>query len=144
MGAAIGRDFAYELLASVAQRSERQLQDALHRLVNAGLVFQRGVFPEATFLFKHALVQDAAYGTLLRGPRQALHRQIAKALETHSPETMENRPELLAQHYTEAGLVEKSVVYWGKAGRRSVARSAMGGSSHSIPKGAGPTGAIAQ
>jgi predicted ATPase len=125
VGAAIGRDFAYELLASVAQRSEWQLQAALHRLVNAGLVFQRGVFPEATFLFKHALVQDAAYGTLLRGPRQALHRQIAKALETHSPETMENRPELIAQHYRDAGLVERSVVYWGKAGRRSVARSAM-------------------
>jgi class 3 adenylate cyclase/predicted ATPase len=125
VAAAIGRDFPYELLASVAQRSERQLQDALHRLVSAGLVFQHGAFPDATFLFKHALVQDAAYGTLLRGPRQALHGQIAKALETHSPETMENRPEILAQHYAEAGVVEKSVVCWGKAGRRSVVRSAM-------------------
>jgi class 3 adenylate cyclase/predicted ATPase/DNA polymerase III delta prime subunit len=135
VSAAIGRDFAYELLASVAQRSERQLQDALRRLVNAGLVFQRGVFPDATFLFKHALVQDAAYGTLLRGPRQALHRQIAKALETHSPETMENRPELLAQHYAEAGLVEKSVAYWGKAGHRSAGRSAMAEAAIQFRKG---------
>ena len=73
----------------------------LRRLVDAGLVFQRGVPPDAVFLFKHALVQDAAYSTLLRGLRQALHAQIAQALETHSPELMDSQPELFAQHYAE-------------------------------------------
>jgi predicted ATPase len=88
-------------------------------------VFQRGVPPEATFLFKHALVQDTAYSMLLRGPRQALHARIARALETHSPELMDSQPELFAQHYAEAGLVEKSVDHWAKAGHRSAARSAI-------------------
>ena len=86
IGAAIGRDFSYELLATVAQRGKAELQDALSQLVDAGLVFQRGIFPDATFLFKHALVQDASYGTPLRGPRRALHAQIAEVLETQSPE----------------------------------------------------------
>jgi predicted ATPase len=125
IGAAIGREFSYELLAAVARRGKAELQDALHLLVDAGLVFQRGVPPDAVFLFKHALVQDAAYGTLLRGLRQALHAQIALALETRSPEIGDSQPELLAQHYTEAGLVEKSILYWGKAAHRSTARSAM-------------------
>ena len=85
VGAAIGRDFSYELLAGAARRTETELQDALDRLADAGLVFRRGVQPEATFLFKHALVQDTAYGMLLRGPRQALHARIAQALETRFP-----------------------------------------------------------
>jgi predicted ATPase len=125
IGAAIGRDFSYELLAAVARRRTAELQDALSHLVDAGLVFQHGMPPDSTFLFKHALVQDAAYGTLLRGPRRVLHAQIAEALETHSTEVIDSQPELLAQHYAEAGLVEKSIVFWGKAGRRSTARSAM-------------------
>jgi predicted ATPase len=125
IGAAIGRDFSYELLAAVAPRNKAELQDALSLLVDARLVFQRGVPPDAFFLFKHALVQDAAYGTLLRGPRRVLHAQIAEALETHSIEILDSQPELLAQHYAEAGLVEKSSVFWGKAGRRSTARSAV-------------------
>jgi class 3 adenylate cyclase/predicted ATPase len=125
IGAAIGREFSYELLAEIAQRGEAELQDALTRLVEAGLVFQRDAPLEATFLFKHALVQDAAYGTLLRGPRQALHSRIAETIETHFPEIIDSQPELLAQHYTEAGRVEKSIAYWGKAGHRSAARSAM-------------------
>jgi predicted ATPase len=86
-------------------------------------------------MFKHALVQDAAYGTLLRGPRRQLHAQIAKALEIHSPELMDIQPELLAQHYSEAVLVEKSVDYWGKAGRRSAARSAMAEAAAQFQKG---------
>ena len=135
IGAAIGRDFPYELLAAVAQRSEAKLQDALSRLTDAGLVFQRGVPPNATFLFKHALVQDAAYSTLLRGPRQALHAQIAESLETHSPETVDSQPELLAQHYEQAGLVAKSVAYWGKAGQRSAIRSAMAEAAAQFQKG---------
>jgi predicted ATPase len=125
IGAAIGREFSYELVASVAELPEERLQEALHRLVAAGLVFQRGMLPAAEYLFKHALVQDTAYGTLLRGPRRQLHARIAAALAAHSPELMDTQPELFAQHYAEAGLVEKSVAYWGKAGRRSAARSAM-------------------
>ena len=125
IGAAIGREFSYELAASVGELAEERLQDALQRLVDAGLVFQRGTPPEAAYLFKHALVQDTAYGTLLRGPRRQLHARIAEALTAHYPELMDSQPELFAQHYAEAGLVEKSVACWGKAGHRSAARSAM-------------------
>jgi predicted ATPase len=125
IGAAIGRDFSYELLDAVAQRGEVELQDAVSRLTDAGLVFQRGALPDATFLFKHALVQDTAYSTLLRGPRQELHARIARTLETRFSEVVGSQPELLAQHYAEAGLVEKSVAFWGKAGHRSATRSAM-------------------
>jgi class 3 adenylate cyclase/predicted ATPase len=135
IGAAIGRDFSYELLAAVARCAEAELQDALGWLVDAGLVFQRGTFPDATFLFKHALVQDAAYGTLLRGPRQALHAQIAGALETHLPELIDSQPELFAQHFAEAGLVENSIAYWGKAGYRSATRSAMAEAAAQLRKG---------
>jgi predicted ATPase len=135
IGAAIGREFSYELLAAVAQRGEAELQVALRGLVDAGLVFQRGVTPDAVFLFKHTLVQDTAYSTLLRGLRQALHAQIAQALECHSPEMMENQPELFAQHYAEASFVEQSVAYWGKAGHRSVARSAMAEAATQFQKG---------
>jgi predicted ATPase len=124
-GAAIGREFSYALLRAVSRLPEDELQAALDRLVASGLVFQRGTLPNAVYRFKHALVQDAAHGSLLRGTRQQLHGRIAQALETHSPEIMENQPELFAQHYAEAGLVEKSVAYWGKAGHRSAARSAM-------------------
>ncbi len=135
IGAAIGRDFSYELLAVVAQRAEAELRDALNRLVDAGLVFQRGVPPDAVYLFKHALVQDAAYRTLLRSPRQQLHARITKALEAHFPELMENQPEIFAQHYAEAGFIKKSVAYWGKAGRRSVVRSAMAEAAAQFHKG---------
>jgi predicted ATPase len=124
-GAAIGREFSYELLRTVSRLPEDQLQMALERLVASELVFQRGIPPDAVYSFKHALVQDAAHGSLLRGSRQQLHAQIAAALETHFPELMDSQPELFAQHYAEAGLVEKSVTCWGKAGDRSAARSAM-------------------
>ncbi len=135
IGAAIGREFSYELAASVGEVSEERLQEALLRLVDAGLVFQRGAPPTAEYLFKHALVQDTAYGTLLRRPRQQLHARIAEALEAHSPELIDSQPELLAQHYAEAGLVEKSVAFWGKAGRRSAARSAMAEAAAQLQKG---------
>jgi len=111
IGAAIGREFTYLLLRTVSLLPEDELQAALGRLVAAELVFQRGTPPEAVYSFKHALVQDAAHGSLLRNARRQLHAQIAEALETYSPEIIENQPELLAQHYAEAGLVEKSVVY---------------------------------
>ena len=125
IGAAIGREFSYGLLHAVSRLPENELRAALTRLVGSELVFQRGSPPDAVYSFKHALVQDAAHGSLLRSARQQLHQQIAEALEAQSPELVDTQPELFAQHYTEAGLVEKSVAYWGKAGRRSAARSAM-------------------
>jgi class 3 adenylate cyclase/predicted ATPase len=135
IGATIGREFSYTLLHTVSRLPDDELQTALTRLVESELVFQRGRPPDAVYAFKHALVQDAARGTLLRSFRQQLHAQIADALETHSPETMENQPELLAQHYAEAGLVAKSVAYWGKAGRRSTARSALAEAAAQFHKG---------
>ena len=125
VGAAIGRDFSYELLAAAAPLAEPELQEALRRLVEAGLVFQRGVPPTAEYLFKHALVQDTAYSTLLRGPRQALHRRIAEALEQRFPDFVETRPEILAHHYGEAAIADKAITYWHLAGKSSVAKSAV-------------------
>jgi DNA-binding winged helix-turn-helix (wHTH) protein/predicted ATPase len=135
IGAAIGRQFSYALLGAVAGLSEVELQASLDRLVASELVFQRGTPPEAVYSFKHALVQDAAHGSLLRNARQQLHAQIAEALETHSPELMDSQPELFAQHYAAAGLVAKSVTYWAKAGQRSVARSAMAEATAQFQKG---------
>ena len=135
IGAAIGRQFSYALMRAVSRFPEDELQAALAQLVASELVFQRGTPPDAVYSFKHALVQDAAHGSLLRNARQQLHAQIAEALETHSPELIESQPELFAQHYAEAGLVEKSVSYWGKAGHRSVARSAMAEAAAQFQKG---------
>jgi predicted ATPase len=135
IGAAIGREFSYALLRAVSGVSERELEAALARLVASELVFQRGAPPDAVDSFKHTLVQDTAYGSLLRSSRQQLHAQIAAALETQSPELMETQPELFAQHYAEAGLVEQSVAYWSRAGRRSAARSAMAEAAAQIQKG---------
>jgi class 3 adenylate cyclase/predicted ATPase len=125
IGAVIGREFPHSLLAAVANRSEAELKSAIDRLVNAGLLFQQGQPPHAKYLFKHALVQDAASGTLLRDPRRALHARIAEALETQFDDVAEVQPELLARHSTEAGLIEKAALQWGKAGYRSLARSAL-------------------
>ena len=124
-GAAIGREFSHALLAAVARKPEAELGSALARLIDAGLLSRQGVPPNATYLFKHALVQDAAYGTLLREPRRALHARIAETLESQFAEIAESRPELLARHFTEAGLIEKAAGLWGKAGQRSLARSAL-------------------
>ena len=135
IGAAIGREFSYALLRAVSRLPEDELQAALTRLVVSELVFQRGTPPDAVYAFKHALVQDAAHGSLLRSTRQQVHAQIAEELENHSPELMDTQPELLAQHYAEAELVEKAVAYWGKAGRRSSARSAMGEAAAQFQKG---------
>jgi class 3 adenylate cyclase/predicted ATPase len=124
-GAAIGREFAYELLALIGERPEAELRNGLESLTRAGLLFASGSPPDATYTFKHALVQDVAYETLLRSRRQDLHARIVTEIETHSPEIGEQRPELLAHHATQAGLIERAVVQWGKAGRKSVSRSAM-------------------
>jgi class 3 adenylate cyclase len=125
IGAAIGRDFSYEMVAAVAQRADAELRYALGRLVEAGLVYQRGAPPQATFLFKHALVQDTAYSMLLRGPRQALHERIARALEERFPSLAETQPQILAHHLTEARSLEKAVRYWCFAGQQSTAKSAL-------------------
>ncbi len=125
IGSAIGREFSHALLASVARKPEAELGSALDRLVQAGLLSRQGVAPQASYLFKHALVQDAAYGMLLREPRRALHARIAETLESQFAEIAESQPEILAHHCTEAGLIEKAACLWGKAGQQSQARSAL-------------------
>jgi predicted ATPase len=112
-------------LAAVARQKEAELNSSLDRLVAAGLLFRQGVAPHANYLFKHALVQDTAYGTLLRKPRRALHSRIAETLERKFAQVAESNPELLARHYTEAGLTEKAAKLWGEAGQRSSQRSAF-------------------
>ena len=135
IGAAIGREFSYALLRAVSRASEDELETALAQLVASELVFQRGRPPDAVYAFKHVLVQNAAHASLPRNIRRQLHAKVAEALETSSPEIMESHPELLAQHYAEAGLVEKSVACWSKAGRRSAARSAMAEAAAQLQKG---------
>ena len=125
IGGAIGREFSHAVLAAVACKPEAELGSALARLIGAGLLFQHGDPPHASYLFKHALVQDAAYGTLLRAPRRSLHARIAEALESQFGDVAENQPALLARHCTEAGLIEKAADLWGKAGQRSLQRSAL-------------------
>ena len=125
IGAAIGREFSHGLLTAVTRKPHAELGSALDRLIAAGLLFRQGVPPHATYLFKHALVQDAAYGTLLREPRRALHARIADALEGQFAEIAASQPQLLAHHCTEAGLIEKAAGLWGEAGQRSLARSAL-------------------
>jgi predicted ATPase len=125
IGAAIGREFSHGLLAAVVRKPEAELLSALHNVVQAGLLFRQGVPPQATYLFKHALVQDAAYGTLLREPRRELHGRITETLEKQFADIAESQPELLARHCTEAGQIEKAAAFWGKAGQRSLERSAL-------------------
>ena len=125
IGAAIGREFSHSLVAAVAGKPEPELASALMRLIAAGLLFSQGASPHANYLFKHALVQDAAYGTLLREPKRALHVRIAETLESQFAEIAERQPELLARHYNEAGQIEKAANLWAKAGQQSLARSAL-------------------
>src|SRR3984893_13239444 len=119
IGAAIGREFSYELLAAVVPLPESSLQEAVERLVHSELVFCRGTPPGATYTFKHALIQDAAYATLLRSRRQELHARIAKVLEDRFPEMVELHPEILAHHWSQAGLVEKAALYAGRTWLRA-------------------------
>jgi predicted ATPase len=125
ISAAIGREFSHALLAAAVRKPEAELELALDRLIQAGLLFRQGMPPHASYLFKHALVQDAAYGTLLREPRRALHVRIAETPESEFPEIAESQPELLARHCIEAGLIEKAAGLWGKARQRSLERSAL-------------------
>ena len=125
VGAAIGREFPHMLLAALVRKPEQELESDLDRLMAAGLLFRQGIPPHASYLFKHALVQDAAYSTLLREPRRVLHARIAEVLESQFSDIAESQPELLARHYTKADLIEKSARLWGKAGQRSQERSAL-------------------
>ena len=124
IGAVLGREFGYDLLQQVAQRPAVEWRAGLDRLEEAGLLFCRGVAPQSSYLFKHALVQDAAYGTLLRARRQELHARVATALEQHFPYLVERRPELLAHHLTAAGDTERAIDQWLKAGQYAAARLA--------------------
>jgi tetratricopeptide (TPR) repeat protein len=123
LGAAIGRTFPYELIQAVAQLDAATLQGALALLVETEVVTQRGLPPQATYTFRHALIQDAAYQSLLRSTRQQYHQQLAQVLEARFPDTCETQPELLAHHYTEAGLSTQALPYWQRAGQRAMEHS---------------------
>jgi class 3 adenylate cyclase/predicted ATPase len=124
IGAAIGREFSFSLMRAVIGREESALQRALAQLEHAELVFRRGEPPEAVYSFKHALVRDAAYESLLKSRRHQLHGQIARALEQRFPDVVASEPEIVARHFTEAGLVDPAINYWLKAGNLALSRSA--------------------
>jgi predicted ATPase/class 3 adenylate cyclase len=124
LGAVLGREFSYELLQAIAPQDEDTLQAGLAQLVGAELLYQRGRPPRARYIFKHALIQDAAYASLLKSTRQHAHQQVAQVIETRFPALVETQPELVAQHYTAAGCTEQAVVYWQRAGQHASDRSA--------------------
>jgi predicted ATPase len=135
LGAVLGREFAYDLLQAVASVDETTLQQGLARLVEAELVYQRGLPPRSRYTFKHALIQDAAYQSLLKSTRQQYHQRIAQVLEAQFSDTALLQPELVAHHYTEAGLSAQAVRYWQKAGQRAVERSAYAEAITHLSKG---------
>ena len=124
LAAVIGREFSYALIAAAAPMSEDRVTAALDQLVTSGLVFQRGTPPEAIYSFKHALVCDAAYQSLLRSKRQHLHTRIVDVLESRFPSVAESSPELLAHHLSEAGQAARAIAYLQRASRRALSRSA--------------------
>src|SRR5207244_12373443 len=119
VGAVLGREFSYELIHAVSPVDETTLQQGLRQLVEAELLYQRGLPPQATYIFKHALIQDTAYQSLLKSTRQHYHQRIAQVLEARFADVVETQPELLAHHYTEAGFAEQAVAYWQRAGKRA-------------------------
>ena len=135
IGSVIGREFSHELLAEVAMFIEATLLQGLDELVLTGLAFRRGIPPDATYMFKHVLVQETAYSTLLRRRRQELHARITTVLEENNPEIVEQQPELLAHHCAQAGLIEKAIAYLSRAGRQSLARSATAEAVAQLRKG---------
>ncbi|MGE0825311.1 MAG: adenylate/guanylate cyclase domain-containing protein [Candidatus Binatia bacterium] len=135
LGATIGREFSYDLLQAVSTVDETLLQQGLGKLVEAELIYQRGLPPQATYLFKHALIQDTAYQSLLKSRRQQLHQQIAQVMTERFLDIQENQPELLAHHYTEAGLIEQAIPYWQQAGQRASQRSANAEAIRHLTKG---------
>jgi predicted ATPase len=124
LGAVLGRGFAYELLQAIAPQDEETLQAGLAQLVEAELLYQRGRPPRTRYIFKHALIQDVAYASLLKSTRQQVHQQVAQVLEARFPALVETQPELVAQHYTAAGCAEPAVHYWQRAGQQAGERSA--------------------
>jgi class 3 adenylate cyclase len=142
IGAVLGREFSYELIQPVAQRSDAELQAALARLTEAGLLFCRGAPPHASYLFKHALVQDAAYGTLLRARRQELHARVGAVLEAHFADLVERQPELLGHHLTAAGDAERAIRQWLKAGQHATVRSTYHEAIAHLERGIGLLGSL--
>jgi class 3 adenylate cyclase/predicted ATPase len=134
IGAVIGREFSHELLAAVADRPQEQLENGLDQLAASELVFRRGSPPDAAYSFKHALVRDAAYQSLLKSKRQQLHARIAHVFEDRFPAVVETQPELLAYHLTEAGLDERAADAWARAGRAALDRSAMREAANSLSR----------
>jgi class 3 adenylate cyclase/predicted ATPase len=124
LGAVLGREFTYDVVQAISHRDEDTLQAGLRQLVAAELLYQRGRPPRARYVFKHALIRDAAYASLLKSTRQQVHERIARVLEAQFPEMVATQPELLAHHLTEAGHPARAVGYWQRAGERAVARSA--------------------
>jgi tetratricopeptide (TPR) repeat protein len=124
LGATLGREFPYVLLQAVSPWDEGTLRRGLHQLVEAEFLYQQGLLPEAIYRFKHALIQETAYQSLLRSTRQQYHQRIAQVLEARFPESGATQPELLAHHYTEAGLAEPAIGYWQRAGQHASDRSA--------------------
>ena len=135
LGATLGREFSYELLRAVSPMDELELWRGLVQLVQAEVLYQRGALPQATYLFKHALIQEAAYQSLLKSTRQQYHQRIAQVLAAQFPETTATQPELLAQHYTEAGLQAQALPYWHQAGQRAIAARRMPKRSSTSPRG---------
>ena len=135
LGSVLGREFAYEMLQAIASMEETNLLKGLDLLVDAEMLYQRGRPPHAKYIFKHALVQDAAYQSLLKRTRQQYHRQVAELLEARFPETVETHPELIAHHYTEAACFDQAVSNWQKAGQRSIARSANAEAADHLSRG---------
>jgi predicted ATPase len=137
VGAVLGREFSYDLLHAVSRVDDSTLQHGLRQLVDAELLYQRELPPQATYLFKHALIQDTAYQSLLKSKRQQLHQEIAQVLEERFAETKETQPELLAHHYTEAGLIVQAIPYWQQAGQKAIRRSANVEANSHLTKGLG-------
>jgi len=135
IAAALGRRFSHELLSAVAGMPQQQVDDALAQLVNAELIFRRGMPPDAEYTFKHALVRDAAYDTLLRSRRQQLHGRIVRTLESRFPEITVSQPHIMAQHCVEAGLSDKAVNYFLNSGKQAATRSAMAEAITQLQKG---------
>jgi predicted ATPase len=124
LGAVLGREFPYELLLAAAALDEVTLQQALAHLVEAELLYQRGLPPQATYVFKHALIQDTAYQSLIKSTRQQYHQRIAQVLTSRFPDTVERQPDVAGHHYTEAGLTNEAIDYWQRAGQQALQRSA--------------------
>jgi predicted ATPase len=135
LAATLGREFSYELLHAVAPLEESSLQAALRQLGDAEFLYQRGLTPEASYTFRHALIQETAYQSLLKSRRREVHEQIARVLEERFSEVAEKQPERIAHHYTEANLNQKAIGYWQRAGQRAVERSANLEAIHHLDKG---------